>query len=132
MEHDERAAVNGSTREVVTAMMLIGLLFFILWFATWLKRDDPGPGRDGGGSVAVHPGGEIVWPLALHGLGKHTASGSALLFMGIAGGTLLPLLHGRLSDASSSQSAYWMMLPCHAVILFYAVKGHRMRAWRRA
>ena len=73
-----------------------------------------------------------IWPLALQGLDKYTASGSALLIMAIAGGALLPILYGRLSDASSSQSAYWVMLPCYALILFYAVKGHTMRAWRAA
>jgi FHS family L-fucose permease-like MFS transporter len=70
-----------------------------------------------------------IWPLALQGLGKYTASGSALLIMGIAGGALLPMLYGRVSDASNSQSAYWVMLPCYALILFYAVKGHKMTAW---
>jgi MFS transporter, FHS family, L-fucose permease len=72
-----------------------------------------------------------IWPLALQGLGKYTASGSALLIMGIAGGALLPMLYGRMSDASNSQAAYWVMLPCYALILFYAVKGHKMSAWRR-
>lgn len=70
-----------------------------------------------------------IWPLALQGLGKYTASGSALLIMGIAGGALLPMLYGRVSDASNSQSAYWIMLPCYALILFYALKGHKMKAW---
>jgi glucose/galactose transporter len=72
-----------------------------------------------------------IWPLALQGLGKYTASGSALLIMAIAGGALLPMLYGRLSDASNSQSAYWVMLPCYAMILFYAAKGHSLRRWGR-
>lgn len=71
-----------------------------------------------------------IWPLALHGLGKYTASGSALLIMGIAGGALLPILYGRLSDATSAQDAYWVMLPCYALILFYALRGHRMTRWK--
>jgi FHS family L-fucose permease-like MFS transporter len=71
-----------------------------------------------------------IWPLALQGLGKYTASGSALLIMGIAGGALLPMLYGRLSDATNSQAGYWVMLPCYALILFYAVKGHKMTSWR--
>jgi len=71
-----------------------------------------------------------VWPLALNGLGKYTASGSALLIMGIAGGALLPILYGRLSDVASPQAGYWVMLPCYALILFYAAKGHKMRSWK--
>lgn len=71
-----------------------------------------------------------IWPLALEGLGKYTASGSALLIMGIAGGALLPMLYGRISDAANSQAAYWILLPCYLVILFYAVKGHQIRRWK--
>lgn len=71
-----------------------------------------------------------IWPLALNGLGKYTASGSALLIMGIAGGALLPMLYGYLSDHSSSQAAYRVLLPCYAMILFYAVKGHKITSWR--
>ncbi|MCV2367654.1 sugar MFS transporter [Roseateles oligotrophus] len=71
-----------------------------------------------------------IWPLALEGLGKYTASGSAILIMGIAGGALLPMLYGRFADAGSSQAAYWMMLPCYGLILFYALYGHKMRSWK--
>lgn len=68
-----------------------------------------------------------VWPLALRELGKFTARGSALLIMGISGGALLPLLYGVLSDGIGGQQAYWMMLPCYMFILFYAIKGSKMR-----
>ncbi len=71
-----------------------------------------------------------IWPLALEGLGKYTASGSAILIMGIAGGALLPMLYGHFADAGSSQAAYWVMLPCYVLILFYALHGHKMRSWK--
>jgi FHS family L-fucose permease-like MFS transporter len=70
-----------------------------------------------------------IWPLALEGLGKYTASGSALLVMGIAGGALLPMLYGRLSDTGNAQMAYAIMFPCYALIFFYAVWGHQLRRW---
>ena len=71
-----------------------------------------------------------VWPLALEGLGKFTATASALLIMGIAGGALLPLVYGYFAHSSGdSQLAYWVMLPCYAFILFYAFKGHKIRQW---
>jgi glucose/galactose transporter len=73
-----------------------------------------------------------VWPLSLEGLGKYTAAGSALLIMGIAGGAILPLAYGRLSDTGGAQSAYWVMLPCYLMILFYALKGHTIRSWKKA
>jgi len=71
-----------------------------------------------------------IWPLALDGLGKYTASGSALLIMGIAGGALLPMLYGRLSDTGNGQLAYWILFPCYLLILLYAVRGHQIRHWR--
>lgn len=71
-----------------------------------------------------------IWPLALEGLGRYTSTGSALLIMGIAGGALLPLLYGHFAHASgNSQTAYWVMLPCYVFILFYAVKGHKLKSW---
>ncbi|WP_407696014.1 sugar MFS transporter [Shewanella cyperi] len=71
-----------------------------------------------------------IWPLALSGLGKFTAQGSALLIMGISGGAILPLLFGKLGHlAGATQFGYWIGLPCYLFILFYALKGHKMRHW---
>lgn len=68
-----------------------------------------------------------VWPLALEGLGRFTAQGSALLIMGISGGAILPLFYGVLSDYFGGQQAYVMMIPCYLFILFYAVRGHKSK-----
>lgn len=71
-----------------------------------------------------------VWPLALSGLGALTSIGSALLIMGIAGGAFGPLFWGLASGTGlGQQGAYLVMLPCYAFILFYALKGHKMRHW---
>ncbi|WP_237066341.1 sugar MFS transporter [Microbulbifer guangxiensis] len=71
-----------------------------------------------------------IWPLALEGLGRFTAQGSALLIMGIAGGAIIPLAFGKLAHvAESTQVGYWVALPCYLFILFYALKGHKMRSW---
>lgn len=70
-----------------------------------------------------------VWPLALEGLGRYTAAGSAVLIMGISGGAILPLAYGHFSDHGGAQQAYWVMLPCYALILLYALKGHTLRHW---
>ncbi|MBB3225186.1 sugar MFS transporter [Pseudoduganella umbonata] len=72
-----------------------------------------------------------IWPLALQGLGRYTASGSALLIMAICGGAVLPLLYGHLSDLATPRAAYWLLLPCYLMILWYAVSGHKLRSWRR-
>lgn len=70
-----------------------------------------------------------VWPLALADLGKFTPKGSAILIMGIAGGAILPLVYGGLSDTLDAQSAYAVMLPCYAFICYYALLGHKKRSW---
>ena len=70
-----------------------------------------------------------IWPLALEGLGRYTAAGSALLIMGIAGGALIPMLYGHLADVTSPQLGYWVMLPWYGLILLYALFGSRLRRW---
>ena len=71
-----------------------------------------------------------IWPLAIDGLGKFTKIGSSLLIMGIAGGALLPLLYGRLADLFNPTQAYWITVPCYAFILYYALRGHKIRSWK--
>ncbi len=70
-----------------------------------------------------------IWPLAINGLGKFTKTASALLIMAIAGGAILPLIWGKLSDLPSvgHQQAYWLMVPCYVFILWYAVRGHKTK-----
>jgi FHS family L-fucose permease-like MFS transporter len=70
-----------------------------------------------------------VWPLAIHGLGHFVKTGSALLIMAIAGGALLPLAWGKLSDLYSSTFAYIILLPCYFVIFMYATRWHKIRNW---
>ncbi|WP_144210057.1 N-acetylglucosamine MFS transporter NagP [Shewanella donghaensis] len=73
-----------------------------------------------------------VWPLALSGMGKLTSTGSALLIMGIAGGAFGPVFWGLTSSATTlgMQGGYLVMIPCYLFILFYAVKGHKMKSWK--
>ena len=69
-----------------------------------------------------------IWPLALDGLGKFTAKGSSLLIMGLAGGALIPLSFGRITLVTGDmQFAYAICFPCYAFILFYAIKGHKIK-----
>jgi glucose/galactose transporter len=72
-----------------------------------------------------------IWPLALKDLGKHTAKGSALLIMAIAGGALIPLVFGKVAQITDNmQQAYLLGIVCYLIILLYALKGHKMRSWR--
>jgi glucose/galactose transporter len=66
-----------------------------------------------------------MWPLALNGLGKFTKTASAMLIMAIAGGALIPLLYGKLAQTFSTQTAYWLCIPCYLIIMYYAFIGHK-------
>jgi len=67
-----------------------------------------------------------IWPLALNKLGKFTKTASAMLIMAIAGGALLPLLYGKLAVVFSTQTAYWVCVPCYLIIMYYAFFGHKV------
>lgn len=68
-----------------------------------------------------------IWPLAIDGLGRFTKTGSALLIMAIAGGAILPLVWGKLSEVPGvgQQQAYWLMVPCYVFIFWYSIKAQR-------
>ncbi|MFH7018703.1 sugar MFS transporter [Flavobacterium sp. FlaQc-47] len=83
-----------------------------------------------------------IWPLTLKGLGKFTKTASALLIMAISGGAIIPPLYGKLVDmnkadmlsqgmsevaatANAATEGYWILLPCYAFILYYAIIGHK-------
>jgi len=78
----------------------------------------------------------IVWPavfpLALSGVGKLTSVGSALLIMGISGGAFGPLFWSIMSTSTdmAEQGGYLVLFPCYLFILFYAVKGCKMKVWK--
>ena len=89
-----------------------------------------------------------IWPLTLEGLGKFTKTASALLIMAISGGAIIPPLYGRLVDASKEQliangvetanatatastSSYWILIPCYAIILFFAIWGKKYKSWSK-
>jgi FHS family L-fucose permease-like MFS transporter len=65
-----------------------------------------------------------IFPLAIDGLGKFTKMGSALLVMAIAGGAILPLLYGKLSEVWDTRHAYLIMIPCYLFILYFATRGY--------
>lgn len=84
-----------------------------------------------------------IWPLSLDGLGKFTKTASALLIMSISGGAIIPPLYGRLVDSErqvlislgheqmqatgmAATSSYWLLIPCYTIILFFALKGHKL------
>jgi MFS transporter, FHS family, L-fucose permease len=67
-----------------------------------------------------------MWPLAIGGLGRFTKTGSAMLIMAIAGGGIIPLIYGKLAVSFSTQTAYWICIPCYLIIMYYAFIGHKV------
>ncbi|MDM1557383.1 MFS transporter [Chryseobacterium indologenes] len=82
------------------------------------------------GNVAIYAflsGGlacSIMWPsiftLAITGLGKYTAQGSAFLVMMILGGGIIPPLQGKLSDIIGIHSSYLIPVLCFVYITLFA------------
>jgi len=68
-----------------------------------------------------------LWPLAMTDLGKFTKAGSSLMVIAIVGGAVLPTIYGFLKDAVGAQNAYWLALPGFLYILYYGMKGHKIR-----
>jgi FHS family L-fucose permease-like MFS transporter len=68
-----------------------------------------------------------IFPLALADLGKFTKTGSSILVMGIIGGAVLPLIFGYAADLYTHQVAYLVCLPSYFYILYFALKGSRIR-----
>lgn len=82
------------------------------------------------GNIAIYAflsGGlacSIMWPsifaLAVTGLGKYTAQGSAFLVMMILGGGIIPPLQGKLSDIIGIHSSYIIPVFCFVYITIFA------------
>ncbi len=72
----------------------------------------------------------IMWPcifsLALGGIGKYQAQGSAFLIMMILGGAIIPPLQGKLSDLIGIQQSFVVGTLCFAYLAFFAIIVKRM------
>ena len=49
--------------------------------------------------------------------------------MALCGNAVLPLLYGYVSDYIGLQASYWLLLPCFAYMVFYAVYGYKIDKW---
>ena len=73
-----------------------------------------------------------IWPLAIHDLGKWTNLGSAIMVMALCGSAIFPLIYAGIADASGSlHTAYWILIPAAAYMIFYAFAGHKINNWSR-
>ncbi|MBO9615427.1 MAG: sugar MFS transporter [Dyadobacter sp.] len=70
-----------------------------------------------------------IWPLALDDLGRFTKLGASVMIMGLCGNAIMPLFYGHFADVVNVREAYWVLLPCYLYLVFYAIKGHKLRKW---
>lgn len=68
-----------------------------------------------------------IWPLAMTDLGRFTKAGSSLMVIAIVGGAVIPTLYGFAKDRFGGQNAYWIAVPIFIYILYYALRGHKIR-----
>jgi len=79
--------------------------------------------------LANAPMWPAIFPLGIKGLGKFTKIGSALMIMGIAGGAIIPVIYGQLSQGMGFQTAFLVTtVPCYLFILYFALAGHKVGA----
>ncbi len=113
-----------SQRTALKISAILGVLFTLCAIFTQAKTSVLFVALLGFANALVWP---AMWPLAIHGLGRFIKTGSSILVMMIAGGALLPLLWGRLSDVfpNHPQYAYWVCVPCYLYILYYSIWGFK-------
>lgn len=69
-----------------------------------------------------------IFALGIKGLGEESKIASSFLVMSIVGGAILPLAMGYISDKTGSmQTAYIVPLLCFLVILYYGMKGYKIK-----
>jgi FHS family L-fucose permease-like MFS transporter len=61
-----------------------------------------------------------IFSLSVRGLGEQTKFGSSLVIMAIAGGAVLPIIMGKVSDMLGIQTAYIVPALCFLVVLYFA------------
>jgi FHS family L-fucose permease-like MFS transporter len=69
-----------------------------------------------------------IFALSIKNLGPLTKRGSSFLVMAILGGAFFPAIMGRISDASSIQTAFVVPLLCYLFILYFGLTGYKPSA----
>jgi FHS family L-fucose permease-like MFS transporter len=69
-----------------------------------------------------------IFALGIKDLGEESKMASSFLVMSIIGGAFTPLIMGRISDLTGSiQLAYIMPMICFVFILYFGLKGHKIK-----
>ena len=55
-----------------------------------------------------------------------------MMVMALCGSAIFPLVYAGIADATGSlHTAYWLLFPAAAYMVFYAFKGHQFAYWKR-
>jgi len=74
-----------------------------------------------------------IFALGIKDLGEETKLASSFLVMAIIGGAFTPVMMGLISDKTGSiQKAYIMPLICFFFILYFGIKGYRIKPIKKA
>jgi len=68
-----------------------------------------------------------IFTLAIAKLGRHTGEGSGVLCMAIVGGAIVPVVQGYFADHIGVLVSFVIPAVCYAYIVYYGLKGHRVR-----
>ncbi|WP_255482542.1 L-fucose:H+ symporter permease [Rhodanobacter sp. MP7CTX1] len=68
-----------------------------------------------------------IFALGIEHLGPLTSKASSLLIMAIVGGALIPYVQGVFADHIGLQHAFFLPLLCYLYIVFYGVRGSKVR-----
>lgn len=71
-----------------------------------------------------------IWPLALRGVGRFTKTAAAFLIMAIAGDAIFPIFYAQLNTLFDARAGVYLIMTLYAVILYYAMIGHKKKAWK--
>lgn len=72
-----------------------------------------------------------IFALAIKDLGSQTKKASSLLVMAIVGGAVFPPLMGLIADNFGMSIGFLAPIPFFAFIVFYALRGHRVRSFKK-
>jgi FHS family L-fucose permease-like MFS transporter len=69
-----------------------------------------------------------IFALGIKDLGPKTKKASSFLVMSIVGGAVFPPLMGLIADHYTMSVGFFAPIPLFAFILYYALKGHVVKA----
>lgn len=94
---------------------------FILSFVIWGKPGIPGIVLLTGLGLFISILFPTLYAMAIEGLGKDTSKASGILTMGFLGGSVIPVLQGKLGDLYSVSFSFIIDVVAYLAVLIYAI-----------